>query len=79
VNELVGELGLKRFCSLDLETIVDGVLERQSTMITLAGYLLDYSVAYTLINALGEASSTNCLGGRELSLITVSALKLEEK
>lgn len=48
------------FCLLDL-----GPSGRTSDLVTLAGILLDYEVAYSVA---GETGS-NCLGGRELALI----------
>lgn len=74
VNDLVSELGLSQMCTIDLSAMIDDEALQASTMITLAGYLLDYSVAYTLINESGVATQVNGLGGRELSLVTTAVV-----
>ncbi|GAA6015181.1 hypothetical protein JCM11491_000495 [Sporobolomyces phaffii] len=49
--------------------------ERPQELVPLVGHLLDYRVAYTLEGEAGRGfTGTNCLGGRELVLVEVSAV-----
>lgn len=74
LDRILGGLIASNYVSFDLsETIPSESVP--STMMSLAGYLLDYSAVYTLISEVsGHADSTNSLGGKELSLVKVCVL-----
>lgn len=63
------------FVDLDLSTILPNSSDAsyRSTLIALAGYLLEYPIVYSLYDEeRHSAALRNCLGGQELSLIKIA-------
>ena len=65
------------FVSLDLPAILpnDAPESNRSTLISLAGYLLEYPLVYSLSREDGTVNEENCLGNRDLSLVKVTLQK----